>query len=101
MNIQEIAVLGTGCPSCKKLFELTTQAVQELGIETKVEYITDIQKILAMGVMQTPVLAVNGAPIMTGATNNIDTIKNLLTQESKGADPFQGKSSGCGCRGVC
>ncbi|HMM17218.1 MAG TPA: thioredoxin family protein, partial [Petrimonas sp.] len=27
----EIKILGTGCPSCKALFETTQQAVSELG----------------------------------------------------------------------
>ena len=54
-----IQVLGSGCPTCKKLFELTKQAVGELGLETDVEYITDIQEIVKMGVMSTPVLAID------------------------------------------
>ena len=41
-----IQVLGSGCPTCKKLFELTQQATKELGLKTEVEYITDIQKIV-------------------------------------------------------
>ena len=42
----KIQVLGSGCPTCKKLFELTKQAVEELDLKTEVEYITDIQKIV-------------------------------------------------------
>ena len=45
-----IQVLGSGRPTCKKLFELTKQAVSELGLKTEVEYINDIQKIVKMGV---------------------------------------------------
>lgn len=101
MNKKQVAVFGTGCPSCKKLFELTTQAVRELGLDSEVEYITDIQKIIAMGIMQTPALAVNGATVMTGATNDIEKIKTLLTQGTKSGDTVLGKSSGCGCGGVC
>jgi len=78
-NNNKIQVFGSGCPSCKKLFELTKQAVQELGIKTEVEYITDIQKIVEMGVMQSLVLAINGKPVMTGATSDIEKIKQLIT----------------------
>jgi len=46
----KIQVLGSGCPTCKKLFELTKQAVEELGLKIEVEYITDIQRIVEMGV---------------------------------------------------
>ncbi len=73
-----IQVLGSGCPTCKKLFELTQKAVEELNLKTEVEYITDIQKIIDLGVMQTPVLAVNGKPVMTGFIPNIEKIKTLI-----------------------
>jgi len=73
----EIQVLGSGCPTCKKLFDLTTQAVKEMKLKIEVEYITDIQKIIEMGVMQSPVLAVNGKPVMTGLPD-IEKIKNII-----------------------
>ncbi|MGQ9847959.1 MAG: thioredoxin family protein [Bacteroidales bacterium] len=36
------------------------------GIKIEVEYVTDIQKIIEMGVMSSPVLAINGKPVKTG-----------------------------------
>ena len=74
----KIQVLGSGCANCKKLHEITQKAVTDLGLKEKVEYITDISKIIEMGVMQTPVLAINGKPIMTGFTPDIEKIKNLI-----------------------
>jgi len=41
-----VQVLGSGCPTCKKLYELTEEVVKELKIDTKVQYITDIQEIV-------------------------------------------------------
>jgi len=77
-NINQIQVLGSGCPTCKKLFELTKKAVQELGIKTEVEYITDIQKIIEMGVMSSPVLAINGKPAITGFLPDVKKIKETI-----------------------
>ena len=74
----KIQVLGSGCPSCKKLFELTKKAAEELALKTEVEYITDIQKIVEMGVMSSPVLAVNGKPILTGFVPDIEKIKEAI-----------------------
>ena len=100
MNVSnKIQVLGSGCPSCKKLFELTKKAVQELGINIEVEYVTDIQKIIEMGVMQSPVLAVNGKPVMTGSTSDIERIKQLITNESD-KSVVENKST-CSCGGNC
>ena len=99
-KINSIQVLGSGCPSCKKLFELTKQAVQKMNIKTEVEYITDIQKIIEMGVLQTPVLAINGKPVMTGATSDLEKIIGLLGL-SGGNDAPAPKSGGCTCGGKC
>jgi len=74
----KIQVLGSGCPSCKKLFELTKKAAEELKLKTEVEYITDIQKIVEMGVMTSPVLAVNEKPILTGFVPDIEKIKEAI-----------------------
>ena len=32
----KIQVLGSGCPTCKKLYELTQEAVKQLNIDEKV-----------------------------------------------------------------
>jgi len=74
----KIQVLGSGCPTCKKLFELAQKAVEELNLKTEVEYITDIQKIIEMGLMSSPVLAINGKPILTGFVPNIEKIKEAI-----------------------
>jgi small redox-active disulfide protein 2 len=78
----KIQVLGSGCPTCKNLFELTKQAVSELGIEGEVEYSTDISKIIEMGVMQSPVLAIDGKPAMVGS-GNLDKIKEVIKKAQR------------------
>ena len=75
-----IQVLGSGCPTCKKLFELTQQATKELGLKTEVEYITDIQKIVEMGVMSSPVLAINGKPVIYGFLPKLEKIKEAISE---------------------
>ena len=76
----KIQVLGSGCPSCKKLFELTKKAIEELKLKTEVEYITDIQKIVEMGVMSSPVLAIDGKPVLAGSLPDIEKIKNSIKE---------------------
>jgi len=95
MNIQ---VLGSGCPTCKKLYELTQEAVNELKLNEKVEYITDVTKIIEMGIMTSPVLVVNGKPVMTGFVPDIEKIKSLLMKKDIAEDM---KNSGCNCGGNC
>jgi len=79
----KIQVLGSGCPTCKRLYELTLQAVKELNLNEEVEYITDISKIIEMGVMSSPVLAVDGRPVLVGQVPEVEKIKNILKEEGK------------------
>ena len=74
----QIQVLGSGCPTCKRLHEITVQAVEELGVDAEVEYITDIQKIVEMGVMSSPVLAINGKPVIVGSLPDIAKVKEVI-----------------------
>ena len=95
----KIEVLGAGCPTCKKLFELTKQAVGEIGIEVEVEYIDDIQKIMELGVMQAPVLMIDGKIAMIGGTSEIERIKELITDKNNKTTSED--NSGCSCGGNC
>ena len=76
----EIKVIGPGCANCKKLLEVTRQAVKEIGLEANVEYVTDIQKMVEMGIMQTPALAINGKVVMAGFVPDAKTIKNKIKE---------------------
>ena len=74
----KIQVLGSGCKKCKELYERTQKAVQSLGLDVSVEYITDVQKIVEMGIISTPVLAINGKPVITGMLPDVEKIEELL-----------------------
>ncbi len=77
----KIQVLGSGCANCKRLYELTTEIVRESRLEASVDYITDVSKIIELGIMQSPVLTVNGKPVMTGFVPNKEKIKDLIFKE--------------------
>ena len=74
----KIQVLGSGCANCKKLFEITQEIVKELKLDTSVDYITDVSKIVEMGIMSSPVLTVNGKPVMVGFIPNKEKIKDAI-----------------------
>jgi len=82
----KIQVLGSGCPTCKNLYELTKKAVEELGLNGEVEYLTGeegIEKIIEMGIMQSPVLVLDGKPVMVGFTPDIEEIKKLIQKSNE------------------
>ena len=81
----KIQVLGSGCSTCKSLFELTKKAVEELSLKTEVEYITGTDgtnKIIEMGIMSSPVLTIDSKAVMIGFTPDIEKVKNLIKENS-------------------
>jgi small redox-active disulfide protein 2 len=82
-KISNIQVLGSGCPTCKKLFELVKQAVSNLKIGIEVEYITDIQKIIDFGMMSSPVLVINGKAVLAGKILSVKELEEFITSYSE------------------
>lgn len=76
--MKKLQVLGTGCPKCKTLAENTETAAKNLGIEYEIEKVTDINQIMAMGVMITPALAVDGEVKVTGKVPSPEEIQPHL-----------------------
>ena len=74
----KIQVLGSGCKKCKELYERTQKAVQIAGVDASVEYITDVQKIVGMGLMSSPVLTINDKPVLVGMLPDVEKIIELL-----------------------
>jgi small redox-active disulfide protein 2 len=78
-----IKVLGSGCPTCKRLYEMTKQAMLELNWDEEVEYITDINQIINLGVMTSPVLMADDKVLLAGQISDVADIKELLEDLKK------------------
>ncbi len=74
-----IKVLGTGCPSCKKLESNVRTAVSEAGIEASVEKVEDLQKIMEYGVMSTPALVIDEKVVSKGKVLSVCDIRKLIS----------------------
>lgn len=77
-DISSVKVLGMGCPSCHALLKNTEQAMEDMGLSVKVEYVTDMPKIVEYGVMSLPALVVNDKVVSVGKVLKADDIKALL-----------------------
>jgi len=75
----KIQVFGPGCPKCRVLIERTEQAVRELGLQVEIEKVSDLNAIVASGIMATPALAVDGTVKVFGHVPTVATIKELLS----------------------
>lgn len=76
----KLLVIGPGCTKCKTLAQFTEQAVKELGVQAEITKVTDLKQIMALGVMMTPALAVNGTVKVVGKVPSVAEIKSLLQE---------------------
>ncbi len=75
MNIE---ILGPGCQRCRALTANTEEALRRLGLEAKIEKVTDHVAILQKGVMMTPGLVVDGQVKASGHVCTVEEIMALL-----------------------
>lgn len=78
----QLLVIGPGCTKCKTLAQFTEQAVKELNLSAEITKVTDLKQIMALGVMMTPALAVNGTIKVVGKVPTISEIKSILQQSA-------------------
>jgi small redox-active disulfide protein 2 len=74
----KVQILGTGCPKCKALSANAEAAIKELGLDAEIEKVEQIKDIMAMGVMMTPALAVDGVVKGSGRVLTVDQVKEIL-----------------------
>jgi len=74
-----VQVLGTGCAKCEKLKCNVEEAVAQSGVEATIEKVSDINQIVAFGVMTTPALVVDGEVKSVGKVASPEEIKELLS----------------------
>jgi len=74
-----VQTLGTGCAACDKLAQNARQAVEELGIDAKVQQVGDIDVIISLDVLAVPALAINGHVTVNGGVPSVTEIKHMLT----------------------
>jgi small redox-active disulfide protein 2 len=79
MNMLTIKVLGSGCENCKRLAWLVERAAGQLGIETKLEKVTDYAKIMEYPILSTPGLVINEKLVASGRIPSEAEITTFLT----------------------
>lgn len=79
----KVQVLGSGCPTCKKLLDITKEVISEMNSDIELEYITGVDGtsiIIELGAMSSPVLAVNNKIAMVGFSPDKEKIKAAITK---------------------
>lgn len=76
----DIRVLGPGCYRCEALYERTLEAVEGLGLAASVRKVEDIGEMLAMGILASPALVIDGHLAMAGHVPTVGRLRGLLQE---------------------
>ncbi len=89
----KIQIAGTGCAKCGNLAQNVQSAVSDLKLDCEIEKVEDMDQIIALGVMTTPALVVDGKVVSSGKVMSKEEIVKLLSPQAEGC----GCGSGCCC----
>ena len=73
-----VKVLGSGCARCNELEKAVKAALEQLGMDSRVEHVKDFAKIASYGVMGTPALVVDGKVLSSGKVLSVEEVIKLL-----------------------
>ena len=74
----DIKILGTGCPKCQRLEQLTREVATELGVDAQFEHVRDMAQIMKYPVLGTPALVVEGEVKVAGRMPSRDELARWL-----------------------
>lgn len=79
MSRINIKVMGGGCSKCETLLHNVKEAVQKMGRDAEVEYITDFGVIAGYGIMSTPALVIDEKVVSTGRVLKPSDVEKLIS----------------------
>ena len=78
MEIKSIKILGKdGCRNCSTMFQTTIDILAEKNIACDCQHVTDLQQIMAYGVMSLPGLVINDKVVSYGKILSKDDIERF------------------------
>ena len=77
-----IEIFGTGCPKCKKTYQVVAEQVEKLGIKAEINRIGDATDIAAKGITTTPAVKMNRKIKIEGKVPNQEQVAEWLKQET-------------------
>ena len=76
--IKVIEILGPGCVRCKETHRVVTHVVEEAKLTCKVEKNESIDRMVELGLLQTPAIAIDGRLVHQGSIPKAEQVKLLL-----------------------
>ncbi|MHB0972228.1 MAG: thioredoxin family protein [Thermoanaerobaculia bacterium] len=79
--MQKIEVLGPGCTRCKETFRVVQHVVEQSGLSVEVVKDESIERMMALGLMATPGVAIDGKVVISGRIPKAEEVRKVLGLE--------------------
>ena len=76
--MKTVKVLGSGCKRCRNDRSDGSRGGDKLGIEVKVEKVTDAAEIASFGIVSTPGIVIDGKVVHAGGLPKSDDVAKWL-----------------------
>jgi len=77
-NVKKIEVLGPGCARCRETHRTIVRAVEEAGLSIPVDKVESVDRMVELGVLTTPAVAVDGRLVLSGRIPKSEEVRALL-----------------------
>jgi small redox-active disulfide protein 2 len=75
---KKIEVLGPGCGRCKETFRVVQHVIEQGGLDVELVKDESIERMMALGLMATPGLVIDGKVVISGRIPKADEVRHLL-----------------------
>lgn len=76
--MKDIKVLGPGCKRCEATEQMVRSEAQKLGVDVKVEKVTDYAEIAKFGIASTPGIVIDGKVVHAGGLPKAEDLAKWL-----------------------
>ena len=75
---KKIEVLGPGCTRCKETYRVVQHVIEQEGLTIELVKDESIERMMALGLMATPGVAIDGKVVISGRIPKADEVRHLL-----------------------
>jgi small redox-active disulfide protein 2 len=72
--MKDVKVLGPGCKRCEAAADMVKAEAAKLGIDVKVEKVTDYAEIAKYGIASTPGIVIDGKVVHAGGLPKLESV---------------------------
>jgi small redox-active disulfide protein 2 len=77
-DIMRIEILGPGCTRCKETYRVVRRVVEEAELQAEVIKDESVERMVALGLMATPGVAIDGRVVLAGHIPGVDEVRHLF-----------------------